>query len=265
MPDFADDLAHRLHAARREDHRVPLIRPGSLGEAYAVQQALDALDGSPIVGLKIGATLEGALTTLALDAPFHGRLRADHHHHDHATLALPRAHPVNVETEFVVGFDADLRLEPHAHDVRKMPPQLVQRVAESVAYVAPGFEFVGSRFDMTQPGNGTALVADAAANVATVLGTPRDGAHREHDPAAVQPMLAINDQAVASGSGADSLAGHPFAMTAWLLGQPELSERGIKAGEFVFCGTCTGALPVSAGDRLFADFGALGSVSVTLA
>jgi len=264
MPDSTDDLAARLHAARHDDRRIPLSRPASADEAYAVQHALDALDPSPIVGLKIGATLQGALTTLALDAPFHGRLRAGHHHADGATLTLPRAHPVTVETEFVVGFATDVKLDAHAHDVRQVPAELIERIAETADFVAPGFEFVGSRFDMTPPGNGTALIADAAGNVATVLGTPRSGAHREHDPMSCRATLTINDEPVANGLGSESLAGSPFAMIAWLLGQPALSERGIKAGEFVYCGTCTGALPVSAGDHLFADFGALGSVSVTL-
>ena len=61
-----------------------------------------------------------------------------------------------------------------------------------------------------------------------------------------------------------SIGGNPLKMFAWLLNQPAFAKRGLKAGEFVFCGTCTGVIPVSIGDELFADFGTMGQISITL-
>lgn len=258
-------LADALHDARATDRRLPLETPGSVEQAYALQRELDAREPSARVGLKIGATLQGALDTLGLEQPFHGVLRAAHHHANGATLALPRAHPVNVETEFVVGLGEALCFEPDGRPVNDVDPARVERVVAAARYVALGFEFVGSRFDMTPPGNGLALTADAAGNVATVLGDPVDGAFRTVDLAAVSATLRINGDTVASGHGRDSLAGHPFAMVAWLLSQPAFASDGAAADTVVFCGTCTGALPVSPGDRLEADAGPLGSVRATLA
>jgi 2-keto-4-pentenoate hydratase len=49
-------------------------------------------------------------------------------------------------------------------------------------------------------------------------------------------------------------------MVTWLVNQPQLASCGLRSGEFVMTGTCTDLLPLEAGDRAVADFGALGQV-----
>ena len=68
----------------------------------------------------------------------------------------------------------------------------------------------------------------------------------------------------AGGHAGHSIGGSPFAMVAALLERPEFVGRGLKRGELVYCGSCTGMLPVVGGNRLEADFGALGRVTVDL-
>ena len=264
MTDALDDLARELRSARAEDRAVPLASPPSLADARAVLARLEALEDSPAVGFKIGATTAATLSMLALERPFFGALHARHHHRDGATVRLPRSRPASVEVEAVVEIAADVVLGPDRAGPAAQGADRVARVAEAAGSVRVGLELVGTRFDVAPPGNGTALVADAAGNVATVLG---DGPGHVGDPAGIAREVAtleIDGTRVASGIGGDSLGGHPFAMVAWLLGRAAFAERGLRAGEIVFCGTHTGAVPVAPGQRVAADFGSLGTVSAVL-
>lgn len=264
MTDPLDDLARELYLARAEDRAVPLGSPPSLSDARAVLRRLGELEDSPTVGFKIGATTAATLGTLGLERPFFGALHARHHHPDGASVRLPRARPASVEVEAVVEIASDLVLGPDGAGPEGQGADRVARVAEAAGAVRAGLELVGTRFDVAMPGNGTALVADAACNVATVLG---GGPGHAGDPGAIPAEVAtleIDGARVASGSGRDSLGGHPFAMVAWLLGRAAFARRGLCAGELVFCGTHTGAVPVAPGQRVSADFGSLGKVSVVL-
>jgi 2-keto-4-pentenoate hydratase len=49
----------------------------------------------------------------------------------------------------------------------------------------------------------------------------------------------------------------------WLANQ-QRSGRGLKAGDIVSTGTCTGLDKVKPGDAVLADFGTLGSVELLL-
>jgi len=250
-----DRTAAALHAARREGTRVP---PGdvspSIEEAYRVQAALDALADSAHVGFKLGATLDGALRTLDLERSFHASLFAGHQYTDGAEVAIFDAHATSVETEFVVTLGEDVAPEADAATVRA-----------ATASVRPGFELVATRYDMTLPGNGTRLVADAGGHSATVLGEAvAEGAWKALDLESHPATLAIDGEVRAEGHSGQSIGGSPFAMIAWLLSRPVLAGRGLKSGELVYCGSCTGMLPVVVGNRLEGDFGALGRVRATL-
>ena len=59
-----------------------------------------------------------------------------------------------------------------------------------------------------------------------------------------------------------NVLGDPRVALAWLAN--ELRSLGItlRAGEVVTTGTCHPPLPIASGDRIVADFGVLGKVSV---
>jgi len=48
----------------------------------------------------------------------------------------------------------------------------------------------------------------------------------------------------------------------WLADKQSEFGRGLKSGEIVSTGTCTGLDPVAPGDRAQADFGTLGTVVI---
>jgi len=77
-----------------------------------------------------------------------------------------------------------------------------------------------------------------------------------------QPMrLLIEGVQKAKGTGA-AVLGHPLNALIWFVNQQNKRGLGLRAGEVVTTGTCTGLVPVSAGQTAIADFGALGPVSV---
>jgi 2-keto-4-pentenoate hydratase len=49
----------------------------------------------------------------------------------------------------------------------------------------------------------------------------------------------------------------------WLANQQARMGRGLKAGDIVSTGTCTGIAAVRPGDEAVADFGQLGRVEIT--
>ena len=54
-------------------------------------------------------------------------------------------------------------------------------------------------------------------------------------------------------------------MVCWLLNHETMRSTGLKAGEWVSCGTCTGALPVNEDKSIVAaDFGDLGKIIATV-
>ena len=57
--------------------------------------------------------------------------------------------------------------------------------------------------------------------------------------------------------------GHPAQAIAWLANKLHEFNIGLKAGELILPGALSGAVSVNSKDSIQADFGSLGSVSVT--
>ncbi len=68
-------------------------------------------------------------------------------------------------------------------------------------------------------------------------------------------------EAVADGVGANAL-GDPLNVLEWTANHLSALGDGIRAGEVVSTGTCTGLTPIAPGETLVADFGDLGRVEV---
>ncbi|RPI35320.1 MAG: hydratase, partial [Hyphomicrobiaceae bacterium] len=58
--------------------------------------------------------------------------------------------------------------------------------------------------------------------------------------------------------------GDPMNVMVWLANQQSGFGRGLKAGDIVSTGTCTGLADVAPGDVVVADFGSLGCVELML-
>lgn len=261
LPDMnVDEVAQLLNQARHSGTRIEQAYSiATIDDAYQIQSSISSLHRGAVLGWKIGATTEAALQTLNLDKPFHGPLHAPfHQNHTDTNSKQVEIHPDQptiIETEFVVGLAEDL------------PPSgtvTAEDVASCTAWIAPGFELVGTRFRMELPGNGYPLIADSAGNIGTIVGKPCTD-WQSLDLDAHPATLQINSEQRATGHSGQSIAGNPLGMVAWLANDLAQTSRSLQAGQCIFCGTCSGMIAVNARDKLHADMGALGSLSITLA
>jgi len=255
---MSKDLAEQLWKARLNGTLIDVSAidaPRDEAAAYAVQAAVSRLADAEQVGFKIGATNEAAIAALGVSGPFYGQLFDRFHRVSGTDVPVAGDHKAVLEAEFVVGLGRDLPSRP-AEYTR-------DEVAAAVAWVRPGFEIVATRFDVPLKGNGKLLIADCGGNMDFVLGHPTD-AWNSADLTQHPVTLHLNDKEVASGHSGMSVFGHPFGAVAWLAAQETLEGRGLKSGDIITTGSCTGLLPVSVGDHARADYGSLGEISARL-
>jgi 2-keto-4-pentenoate hydratase len=243
--DIELDAAKSALAAARREARALERWPGDspprdLDEAYRLQAAVVRELGA-IGGWKIAAVTAGQRTALGVDRPIGAAIPARYLHDARAAPARLRiadfiAPKLECEIAFELGGDLPPRPgRPYARDeVRRAVTRL--RVA---AELADGF-------------NNGALVAGAAhadwdatdfARLAIVLVREHEGRRDE----------------VARGSAAAILDGDPFATVVMLANAPPDASRGLRAGDIVTTGSCTGAPSLPGPGAYRADFAQLGS------
>ncbi len=250
-------LAEALWAARTNGAVIaiePAQAPATAADAYQVQAAMIRLAGLTRVGWKLGATTAATQKLLNVDEPLVGPLFAPHCHPNGAEVTLVASHRPGLESEFLVGLGADLppRQEPYE----------AGEVAAAVDFVAPAFELIGCRFEGGLPGQGLLAIADGGGNAAIVRGEPvRDW--RRFDLSRHPVRLRLNGAETASGSSSDLVFGDPIGAVAWLANHPVVAGRGLKRGEIVMTGTCTGLTFIKPGDTAIADYGDFGQVRAT--
>lgn len=251
-------LARTLWEARLAGRAVPLTagdKPGTDADAYRLQADMIALSGAATRGWKLGATSATSQANLKTGQPFYGPLLAPFCHGDAAAVPVPAAFTPGVEVEFALELGDDI--------APRRQPYGASELADAVAAVIPALEFAGTRATGGIPSAGVpTLIADCGANVAFV-GAPRVTGWRRFDLAAQACRLRMNGDEKVTGSGALAL-GHPLAALAWFAGALGQAGVTLQKGWIISTGTCTGFVPVRAGDRVEGDFGDLGRVSATV-
>ena len=248
------DVARQLWQARIGATKLPadFSNPATEAEAYAIQAEMIGASGLAVTGWKIGATVEALFAVLGVSQPFLGPLFDRFTHDDGVELAVLPA--TNIESEVTVRLGADLpaRAAPYAR----------AELEAAVAAIHPSFEIVGARFEGELAGAGFRVIADGGANISTILG-PEIRDWSAFDLANHPVALTINGEMVNQGSTAVLLWDHVFDALGWCLQQPTLSPRGLRAGDLIMTGTTTGITPIAPGDKVMADFGAMGQVRAT--
>ena len=225
--------------------------PGTEDEAYDIQQAMIAASGLAVTGWKIGATVEALFEALGVSQPFLGPLFQRFTHNSGSELQVLPGH--SIETEMTVRLQSDLIYRERPYDRSE--------IESAIAAIHPSFEIVGARFEGELAGAGFRLIADGGANIGTVLGKEvRNWSGL--DLANFPVNLSINGNTVHEGNTSVLLWDHIFDALTWCLRHPVLSQRGLRAGDLIMTGTCTGITPISPGDKAEADFGEMGEVSV---
>ena len=250
------ELAQLLWQARRVGGvvRPDAVRhPRSIEEAYAIQHEIAALCGAPVRGFKVGSTSVEAQRLLGTDEPGAGLLLAPYVHESPARISIAPAHTPAVEGEFAFRLGRDLPPRASRYEI--------DEVADAVAAVAGAIEVVGTRLAGGLAGKGRLLVtADCGANIAFVAGPWRED-WRSLTLKTHPVAITINGALRGTGFGERAL-GDPMNVMLWLANQQSAAGRGLKAGEIISTGTCTGLDAVVPGDRARADFGELGLVDI---
>jgi 2-keto-4-pentenoate hydratase len=245
-------LRDHWRAGTKLDGLDPFLRPSDRREAYAIQAELEHASGAGLFGWKIAATSEAGQKHINVAGPMAGRILADTVIPDGGVASMAGNEMRVAEPEFAFRMRVDLP--------PRTAPYTVAEVLDAVATLHPAIEIPDSRFTEFVKAGEAQIIADNACAHLFVLGVATEANWRALDLVEEKPRITLRDRQYV-GHGRNVL-GDPRIALAWLAN--ELRELGLtlRAGEVVTTGTCHPPLPIQSGDRVAADFGTLGKVSV---
>jgi 2-keto-4-pentenoate hydratase len=254
MKDVAEEAVDRLVAARRSRLPTPgLPEVVTFDDAYAVQAAFRARWRDDVVGHKVGCSSEQSQRLVNAPGPIAGSLFRAALWQEPATLDRGQFFVAGVEAEFGFRLGADLpsRATPYGRE----------EVGAAVDAVVPVIEICDTRLADWRSRRIEEITADNAFNGGLVAGRPlREW--RQLDLAGHEVSLSIDGDLKGVGTGALVL-GHPLLALTWLANELSRRGEGLRTGDLVAAGTCTGLHFAGAGSTVVAEFGdLLGRVTI---
>jgi len=250
-------LWNHWQAGTKIDALPAALQPADRLEGHAVQGLLPEVGGRQVVGWKIAATSTVGQAHIGVGGPLAGRLLSGQVDADGATQSL-RGNGMRVaEPEFAFCFGVDL---PPRHAA-----YTADEVLAAVATLHPALEVPDSRFaDFVHAGEAQ-LLADNACAHRFVLGATAPDGWRALDLRTHRVSARVDAHGVCrltrEGDGS-AVLGDPRRALTWLVNELSSLGIGVAAGQFVTTGTCMVPLEIGPGDRVVADHGVLGGVSV---
>jgi 2-keto-4-pentenoate hydratase len=250
------EAADILWQTRLQQQRIDVLpdhlRPHSLAEGYAIQDAMVASARQPVSGWKIAATSTAGQEHIGVTEPLAGRLFADFVLKSDAHLAAEPMLMRVMEAEFAFRMGRALPPRAEEYDTDEVCAAVE---ALHLAIEVPDARF--NRFDNIGPAQ---IVADDAFAAWFVLG-PRVSNWTDIDLPRQSVRALKNGKIFAEGSGASAL-GDPRVALTWIANH--LSKRGIglKPADIITTGTCIKPAEIGPGDHMIADFPGLGRVSM---
>ena len=251
----AISAARLLTAARTSGERLQSLgehAPRSVSDAHLIADAHAEQMSRATMGWKVGATSTYAMQVLDSPGPFAGRV-FDGCVHDTGSAALPDMVSPAVECEFafVMGTDLPARREQYS----------LADVRAATESVAPAIELVDARFEDMLTVGYLSLIADSGGNGGVILG---EKVYVENLPELkdVAVSCEIDGQVVSEGSGADIL-GDPWLALEWLANHLAARGLGLREGQFVMSGTCTGINSLKPGSSVRATYENFGEVTAS--
>jgi 2-keto-4-pentenoate hydratase len=235
----------------------PEISGASIEEAYAMQEALQALlaaERGPIAGYKIALTTPVMQQLMGIDHSIAGAIFAGTVHASPATLRHGDYTRIAVECEIAMRLDRDLpaRSEPYTRE----------SVAHAVEACMPSIELIEDHgCDAYKQVGGRGLIANNAWNAGCVLGAAVRG-WRALDLAAVTGSMAINGVEIGRGRGGDVMNGHPLHALAWVANTVAGRGHPLRRGMIVQTGSVVATQWPKTGDLVTVDFAGMGEASV---
>ena len=255
------DLSEAIRAlanARRDGQRLaelpPAWVPGDLASAYAMQRGVAGSLGE-VRGWKVGAVTAVQREAMGVPSPVGGPLLAPWTRQSPARFRSAEFVAPRLECEFAFELGKDLPARPGRY--------AREEVEAAIAAVRIGFEIVDSRLP---PQSGfLSELADGFNNGGYVIG-PSATALADVDLADHEIVLTARTggapRELARGTGRAILNGDLLAAVVMLANAPPHGSAGLRAGQIVTTGSCTGAVALPGACTVTADFGRLGRIEV---
>jgi len=254
------EVIDTIAAARREHRSAHLperLHTRHWDSAMAVLEGVNAQLAWPAAGWKVGAAAKEIQEAEGVPEPMPGRLSQK------GVYASPARLPGELfinyrcsECEFAFRLGADLPPRAEAYTEAE--------VADAVAALLPALEIGDTVFeDWYGASNYLGSAMDNGGAAAFVYGAPLAD-WRGFDLPNAKIDLHLNGVYIKSGYGRAAM-GHPLTSLTWMANWLRRRGQGLRAGDVVSTGTCTGHFFAAPGDTLVVDYGPLGQVSVTYA
>lgn len=249
----SDLLLDHWEKGRRLALLPEALRPRTRAEGYAIQARVERHSAKPVFGWKIAATSKAGQAHIGVDGPMAGRLLAERVLPDGGSTPLGANHMRVAEVEFAFRMGRDLT--PRA------APYSTGEVLAAVDTLHPAIEIPDSRYDDFVTVGAPHLIADNACAHLVVVGAAAKTDWRKLDLAAHKGRGENEGRFEREGSGANVL-GDPRIALAWLANELRGLGLTLARGQTVITGTCVKPIEVEAGDRVIADLGSLGGLSI---
>lgn len=249
-------VAQELHRARVSGTPIPRIIGGlltSIDDAYEVQREIISQSNLTPAGWKVGATSNDVQFLFGTDEPITARMFDKYCFKSGSSVPIFESFHPQIESEFAfrMGQDLPSRDETYKRD----------EILDAVRSLIPALEIVACRYEGGFEAQGViALTSDMSANSEWIAGSEY-GDWRETNLKEHRICLFKNGIGVANGTGRNVL-GDPLTVLEWAVNHLSRLGDGVKSGEIISTGTCTGLVPAAVGDSFKADFGDLGIVEV---
>jgi 2-keto-4-pentenoate hydratase len=234
--------------------------PATREAAYAVQALLQARTSQKIFGWKIAATSIAGQQHIGVSGPLAGRLLTERVCEVGSTVSLSGNAMRVAECEFAFKLKQDLP--------RLSAPYTVAQVMAAVASLHPAIEVPDSRLSSFETAGEHLLIADDACAHDVVIGKACTANWRVIDLAshAVTATIEASQQVPKHFHGVGSnVLGDPRLALTWLANELAALGTPLLAGQTIITGTCVTPIPISSGEHLRANFGALGEVDCRFA
>lgn len=245
--------ASLLAAARRESRRIDGLpeacRPKSAADAHAIQKAVTAVLEDEVSAYKANAPVAGDPKSYGLRGPIY----AANTRTSPAKFPVAEAPQCGVEGEVAFRFRHDL------------PPRATAYAREEVSAAVDAcaaIEVVTSRFANPDAMSANDKLADCISNGGFVFGE-LVADWRAIDLAKLKVRLTVNGEAVLEQVGGHPI-GDPLGVAVAFV-EMMRTEDGVKAGQFVTCGSCTGLRYLKPGDTCGVTFEGLGEAELQFA
>ena len=212
--------------------------------------------GRVIRGHKIGLTSRAMQQAVGIDEPDYGFLTDKMFLNEGARIDTSRLIEPKIEAELAFVLNRDLT----------GPECTIFDVLDATAYVIPALELLDARIERISGATGARrrvfdTISDNAANCAIICGG-RPMRPMDFDMRRAQALVFRNGVIEETGVAAGVL-NHPANGIAWLANRLHQWGEGLHAGETVLSGSFIRPIDARAGDTFTADYGDLGSVSVS--